>query len=306
MQESDISPATSEPTQTTPIGVALRGVCMGLAELVPGISGGTIAFVTGIYSQLVTALASFGPQSIGLLRHPQAFWQQHNLGFLLSLAAGMGAGIIALAPVVRMLLAQAAPLLWAFFFGVILASVVFIGRARAPLTLLRYGTLGAILGVAFLSLPIGQLQGSWLALFIGGAIAVCAWILPAVSGSFVLLVLGLYDDVIVAIADLDFLKLSAVALGCAVGLASFVRLLSWLIAHHEDRLLSLLTGFMAVALVKLWPWQNSDAGTLIESLLWPAQYVSLTGQSAYLLGVLPAVVFGVIALWLMQRVTQPA
>ena len=100
MQESDISPATSEPTQTTPIGVALRGVCMGLAELVPGISGGTIAFVTGIYSELVTALASFGPQSIGLLRHPQAFWQQHNLGFLLSLAAGMGAGIIALAPVV--------------------------------------------------------------------------------------------------------------------------------------------------------------------------------------------------------------
>ena len=272
----------------------------------PGISGGTIAFVTGIYSELVTALASFGPRSIGLLRHPQAFWQQHNLGFLLSLAAGMGAGIVALAPVVRMLLAQAAPLLWAFFFGVILASVVFIGRARAPLTLLRYGTLGAILGVAFLSLPIGQLQGSWLALFIGGAIAVCAWILPAVSGSFVLLVLGLYDDVIVAIADLDFLKLSAVALGCAVGLASFVRLLSWLIAHHEDRLLSLLTGFMAVALVKLWPWQNSDAGTLIESLLWPAQYVSLTGQSAYLLGVLPAVALGVIAFWLMQRVTQPA
>ena len=85
-------------------------------------------------------------------------------------------------------------------------------------------------------LAIGQLQGSWLALFIGGAIAVCAWILPAVSGSFVLLVLGLYDDVIVAIADLDFLKLSAVALGCAVGLASFVRLLSWLIAHHEDRI----------------------------------------------------------------------
>ena len=306
MQDSDISTSTSRATQTTPIGVALRGVCMGLAELVPGISGGTIAFVTGIYTELVSALASFGPQSIGLLRRPRAFWQHHNLGFLLSLAAGMGAGIIALAPVVRLLLAQAAPLLWSFFFGLILASAVFIGRARAPLTLLRYGTLGAILGVAFLSLPIGQMQGSWLALFIGGAIAVCAWILPAVSGSFVLLLLGLYDDVIVAIADLDFLKLLAVALGCAVGLASFVRLLSWLIAHHEDRLLSLLTGFMAVALVKLWPWQNSDAGTLLEGLLWPAQYVSLTGQSAYLMGVLPAVALGVIALWLMQRVTQPA
>ena len=205
-----------------------------------------------------------------------------------------------------MLLANAAPLLWAFFFGLIWASVIFIGRARSRQALRSYGSLGLLLGFGFLLLPMGQIESTWLTLFVGGAIAVCAWILPAVSGSFVLLLLGLYDDVIIAISELDLMSLSAVALGCATGLALFVRALSWLLQHHEDRLLSLLTGFMAVALVKLWPWQDSDAGTLIESLLWPAQYVSLTGQSAYLLGVLPAVALGVIALWLLQRVTKPA
>jgi len=306
MQKSENPTSRAQVIQTTRLGVFLRGGCMGLAELVPGISGGTIAFVTGIYSELVTSLASFGPHSVRLLSQPQMFWQYHNLGFLLSLAVGMGAGIIAFAPVVSFFLAEAAPLLWAFFFGLILASAVVIGRARSLAVLARYGTLGAILGLAFLMLPIGQIQSSWIALFIAGAVAVCAWILPAVSGSFVLLLLGLYDDVIVAIADLDVLKLSAVALGCAVGLALFVRVLSWLITHHEDRLLSLLTGFMVVALAKLWPWQNSDAATLMESFLWPAEYVSLSGQSAYLAGVLPAVSMGVIVLWLMQRVAYRA
>ena len=306
MQEPDTPTSTVQSAQVTRLGVVFRGVCMGLAELVPGISGGTIAFVTGIYTELVNSLASFGPQSLVLLRRPQAFWHHHNLGFLLSLAVGMVVGVLALAPVVRLLLAHAAPLLWAFFFGLILASVGFIGRARSRAVLARYGTLGIILGAVFLALPTGQVQGSWLALFIGSAIAVCAWILPAVSGSFVLLLLGLYDDVIVAIADFNFLKLSAVGLGCAIGLASFVRMLSWLMQRHEDRLLSLLTGFMAVALAKLWPWQNADAESLLESLLWPAEYASLTGQSAYLMGVLPAVAAGVVALWLLQRVTRRA
>ena len=117
MQEPDTPTSTVQSAQVTRLGVVSRGVCMGLAELVPGISGGTIAFVTGIYTELVNSLASFGPQSLVLLRRPQAFWQHHNLGFLLSLAVGMVVGVLALAPVVRLLLAHAAPLLWAFFFG---------------------------------------------------------------------------------------------------------------------------------------------------------------------------------------------
>ena len=279
---------------------------MGLAELVPGISGGTIAFVTGIYAQLVGTLARFGPASIVQLGRPKLFWQQHNLGFLLSLGFGMCLGIILLAPGVRFLLANAAPLLWAFFFGLIWASVIFIGRARRRQTLRSYGSLGLLLGFGFLLLPMGQFESSWLSLFIGGAIAVCAWILPAVSGSFVLLLLGLYDDVIVAISDLDLMSLSAVALGCLTGLALFVRALHWLLKNYEDRLLSALTGFMAVALAKLWPWQDADAKVFFEGLLWPDQYAALTGQSDYVIWVGPTAVLGFLALWLLQRVTRQA
>lgn len=279
---------------------------MGLAELVPGISGGTIAFVTGIYAQLVGTLARFGPASIVQLGQPKLFWQQHNLGFLLSLVFGMGLGIILLAPGVRFLLANAAPLLWAFFFGLIWASVIFIGRARSRQTLRSYGSLGLLLGFGFLLLPTGQFESSWLSLFIGGAIAVCAWILPAVSGSFVLLLLGLYDDVIVAISDLDLMSLSAVALGCLTGLALFVRALHWLLKNYEDRLLSALTGFMAIALAKLWPWQDADAKVFFEGLLWPDQYAALTGQSDYVIWVGPTAVLGFLALWLLQRVTRQA
>ena len=288
------------------LGIMFRGACMGLAELVPGISGGTIAFVTGIYAQLVGTLARFGPASIVQLGQPKLFWQQHNLGFLLSLVFGMGLGIILLAPGVRFLLANAAPLLWAFFFGLIWASVIFIGRARSRQTLRSYGSLGLLLGFGFLLLPMGQFESSWLSFFIGGAIAVCAWILPAVSGSFVLLLLGLYDDVIVAISDLDLMSLSAVALGCLTGLALFVRALHWLLKNYEDRLLSALTGFMAIALAKLWPWQDADARVFFEGLLWPDQYAALTGQSDYVIWVGPTAVLGFLALWLLQRVTRQA
>ncbi len=277
---------------------------MGVAELVPGISGGTIAFVTGIYAELVGTLARFGPRSVPLLAQPQRFWQHHNLTFLSSLALGMGIGVVALAPVVRFLLTTAAPLLWSFFFGLICASVILIGRSRSRVALLSYGSLGLLLGLAFLLLPIAQIEASWLTLFIGGAIAVCAWILPAVSGSFVLLLLGLYDDVIVAITEFDLVLLSAIALGCAAGLALFVRLLSWLLKYHEDRLLALLTGFMAMALAKLWPWQNAQAQRTIDALLSPEEYALLTGQTDYLLWVGPAALLGFMALWLLQRVTR--
>lgn len=306
MEQSPVNDLDNAKQPKSTLGVMFRGACMGLAELVPGISGGTIAFVTGIYAELVGTLARFGPASIVQLAQPKAFWQQHNLGFLLSLGVGMGLGIIMLAPGVRFLLANAAPLLWAFFFGLIWASVIFIGRARSRQGLRSYGSLGLLLGFGFLLLPMGQIESTWLTLFVGGAIAVCAWILPAVSGSFVLLLLGLYDDVIIAISELDLMSLSAVALGCATGLALFVRALSWLLQHHEDRLLSLLTGFMAIALAKLWPWQDADAKVFFEGLLWPDQYVALTGQSDYVIWVGPAAMLGFLALWLLQRVTRQA
>ena len=179
-------------------------------------------------------------------------------------------------------------------FGLIWASLIFIGRARSRQGLRSYGSLGLLLGFGFLLLPMGQIEYLAYALC-RGAIAVCAWILPAVSGSFVLLLLGLYDEVIIAIPSLID-ALSAVALGCATGLALFVHTLSWLLQHHEDRLLSLLTGFMAIALAKLWPWQDADAGVF-------EVYFGQTSTRDYVIWVGPAAMLGFLALWLLQRVT---
>ena len=153
---------------------------MGLAELVPGVSGGTIAFISGIYYRLVGALASFGPGSLTMLRHPSRFWQHHQLGFLTTLAAGMGAGILIFARLIGFMLEAAAPVLWAFFFGVIAVSVYQIGVARRFRNLLVFGGLGLVLGFGFLSLPPQDFSGSLTALFFAGMVAVCAWILPGI------------------------------------------------------------------------------------------------------------------------------
>jgi putative membrane protein len=187
------------------LGVFVRGLLMGVAELVPGVSGGTIAFISGIYYRLIGALASFGPTSLTLLSHPRRFWQHHQLSFLMVLAAGMGVGILVFARLIGFMLDVAAPVLWAFFFGVIAASVYQIGVGRSARNLRIFGAVGAVLGFGFLSLPPQDFSGSLVALFFAGMVAVCAWILPGISGSFVLLLLGLYTDVIAAVNSIDLL-----------------------------------------------------------------------------------------------------
>ena len=290
-------------------GVFFRGVLMGLAELVPGVSGGTMAFISGIYYRLVAALAAFGPGSIPLLLRPQEFWRHHQLGFLLTLAAGMLLGVGGFARIIGYLMQQAPPVLWAFFAGVIALSVCQIGAARRPLNLLVFGSLGVMLGLGFLSLPEQNLSGSSLALFFAGMVAVCAWILPGISGSFVLLLLGLYADVITAVNGFDVAFLLVLGAGCASGLLLFTQGLSWLLANYEDPLLALLTGFMATALVKLWPWQQpgedsvGGLGNLFDGLLWPPQYASVVGPDFFWIAAGSAVMGGV-GVWLLSKLSS--
>lgn len=287
--------------QPTDLGVAGRGVLMGLAEVVPGVSGGTMAFISGIYPTLVAALATFGPGSLPMLARPLQFWQHHNLRFLLVLAAGMGLGILMFAQLMQFLLAHYQPLVWAFFSGVIVMSVVVIGRYRHPARLLRWGTLGLLLGLALLWLPPLQSEPSLWLIFFGGAVAVCAWLLPAVSGSYVLLALGLYAPVIDALASFNLAVLACLAAGCALGLLLFAKALAWLLRHYSEALLSLLTGFMLGSVPKLWPWQAPSIDGLGIEFLSPQGYFSLLGVPAY--GELAPVIFtlGGIALWLLSR-----
>jgi len=295
--------------QSSPREVFLRGVLMGLAELVPGVSGGTIAFISGIYYQLVSALSSFGPQSLKLVMQPRHFWRHHHLGFLLTLLVGMVAGILVFARLIGFMMEAAEPVLWAFFFGVIAVSVLQIGAARAPRYLAAYGALGVLAGLLFLSLPSVDMSESMFVLFVAGMVAVSAWILPGISGSFVLLLLGLYDDVILAVNQLDWTFLLVLAGGCGSGLMLFTRALGWLLMRFEDALLAFLTGFMATALIRLWPWQivasqsAPDAYGVFQTLQLPQQYAAAGGE-AYLGLSLMAALLGGAGIWLLSKLSS--
>ncbi len=283
------------------IGLVLRGLAMGIAELVPGVSGGTIAFMTGIYLQLVKTLASFGVASIAMLAHPKQFWQHHNLSFLVSLGFGMGVGIVIFAQVVRYSLGHFPPVIWAFFFGVISASIVHMARQRSCRALLFFALPGAVLGLGFVALPVADFSGSLPMILIAGALAICAWILPGISGSFVLLLLGLYDDVIVAVTDRDLQVLATLACGCGLGILLFARSLAWVLDRYADQLLAFLIGFMSSALIKLWPWQDANAESIFTALVSPAAYASSVELRAYTEFAVLWGLLGVLALWLMTK-----
>ncbi len=283
------------------LGVGLRGVLMGIAEVVPGVSGGTIAFVTGIYPALVRSFASFGVRSLQLLGQPRLFIEHHNLSFLIALAAGMGLGIVLFAQLMQYLLDNHQPLVWAFFSGVILMSVWVIGRARLPRALLSWAPFGLLCGLGLLWLPAADAEPGYLALFLGASVAVCAWLLPAVSGSYVLLTLGLYAPVIAALADWQIPVLATVAAGCAIGLLCFSKLLAWLLRHYSEPLLGFLTGFMLGSVVKLWPWQDASADNAFARLLTPAEFASLTGEAAGVLWVVLLTLIGAAGLWWLSR-----
>lgn len=275
-----------------------RGLLMGLAEVVPGVSGGTIALLTGIYRQLVAALASFGTQSFALLTKPKAFSEHHHLPFLISLACGMGIGVMIFARVMRYLLIHYPPLVWSFFFGVILVSALMLGAKRPVRYLITWGSLGLLLGLGVLSAPgLGQTD-SLLALFVGGAIAVCAWILPAVSGSYMLLILGLYEQVITALSEFDVRVLAALGAGCILGLMSFVRVLRLVLEHFYQQTMSLLCGFMLISTLNLWPWRI-ETGAKTDWLL-PGAYAQ-AGEPAFVMASLCACIVGGTGLWLLAR-----
>ncbi len=295
------APEAADREQMSLLGLGVRGLLMGIAEVVPGVSGGTIAFITGIYHDLVKSLASFGPESLALLTRPRAFALHHNLRFLLTLAAGMALGVVLFARLVNYLLAHHQALVWAFFGGVILMSVWLIGHARAPRALLLWLPPGLVAGLALLWLPQTEASPGMLAILLASSVAVCAWLLPAVSGSYVLLALGVYAPVIAAVAEVNVPVLATVAAGCALGLLLFARLLAWLLRRYAEPLLSFLTGFMLGSVVKLWPWQDSTGVDALARLLTPTQAQLVDASVAGTWTVLICALLGAVAIWALAR-----
>ena len=280
-------------------GIVARGAAMGIAEVVPGVSGGTIAFVTGIYRELIGSLAAFSPTTLSwMITQPKRFWRHHNLGFLACLGCGMLVSVLAFARLIGAAIESVPTLVWGFFFGLVLFSVFAVGRARPPVVLATLGVTGLFLGLATGSLePLGG-QPSYPVYFLGGALAVCAWLLPAVSGSFLLVVLGLYTEMLGAAATLNWPVLAVFGLGMLVGLALSARLLKYLMDRFFEHLLGFLTGFMAGALVKLWPWQVDGA------LLLPGAWSEATGAPARVLLTVALMLAGAGVLWMLARARQ--
>ncbi|WP_282162828.1 DUF368 domain-containing protein [Ulvibacterium marinum] len=240
--------------------IVLKGMAMGVAELVPGVSGGTIAFVAGIYEELITSINNVHPSLIGVWRKEgfKAFWQKLNGNFLIALFAGMLISIFSFSKLITWLLENKPIPLWSFFFGLVLASVLFVAKAIkkwGAVTVLLL-IFGAIVAYFVTTLPPSQNSDSLPYLFFSGALAVCAMILPGISGSFILVLLGSYKTVLDAVDDKNFKILITVTLGVIFGLLSFARLLKWMFDHYKNITLAILTGFILGSLNKIWPWKK--------------------------------------------------
>lgn len=232
---------------------------MGAADVVPGVSGGTIAFITGIYEELLRSIKGINFGLIRTLRNEglAAAWKQANGTFLLTLFAGIAVSILTLSKVITRLLETHAHLLWAFFFGLVVASVWLVGKQVKgwnwkPILGLIGGTA---LAYWITTLPPFSPSGEVWYLFICGAIAICAMILPGISGSFILLLLGAYSTFMTALAEGDLLRVGALGAGALLGLLLFSRVLTWAFERAHDLILAILTGFLIGSLNKLWPWK---------------------------------------------------
>lgn len=307
------------------MGVYAKGAAMGVAELIPGVSGGTIAFITGIYVELVESIRRVGPSLLGPLRRGawREVWVQGNLGFIMVLGLGMATSVFGLAALVDWLLSNRPLELWGFFFGLIVASTWLVMGAVTPWTTTRGGltALGVLLGVGIaLMAPVAAPEGA-IYIFLGGAIAVCAWILPGISGSYILLLMGLYPQIVAGVASRDLGLLAVLGAGCAVGLLSFSRGLSVLLQRAYRGTLALLAGVMAGSVLRLWPWRLESVGSLGDAtvagdaptpaltLLGPDAFAVATGGDPRVVAVVLAAVGGTVMVlglsWIAQTGMDP-
>ena len=241
--------------------IGLKGMAMGAADVVPGVSGGTIAFISGIYEELLSTISNVNLSLLSTLKTSgiKAAWKQLNGSFLTALFLGVFVSIVSLAKVIKNLLESQPILLWSFFFGLVLASIIYIAKQisnwnfKAFLILV----LGAALAFYITTLnPLVSENSSSLFLFLAGAIAICAMILPGISGSFILVLLGAYKPVLEAVNNRDFKIILTFMAGAVVGLLTFSRVLKWLFKKYKNLTLAVLTGFIIGSLNKIWPWKE--------------------------------------------------
>lgn len=269
---------------------------MGAADVVPGVSGGTIAFIAGIYDTLLESIRRINPSLIGLWRREglKAVFQRVNGFFLIALLSGILTSIASFAKLISWLLVAHPVPVWSFFFGLILVSAYLMIRQIEHKTIPRMLLLviGIALAYALTILKPLDLEMSSMTIFLSGAVAICAMILPGISGSFILLLIGMYAPILNAVKTMQLDVLALFAAGCAAGLLTFSHVLSWLLKHHRDVAISFLTGLMLGTLPKIWPWKETltwrvnshgEQEPLLQQNLSPFDFEQVTHQPPQLL-----------------------
>ena len=241
--------------------ISLKGIAMGAADAVPGVSGGTIAFISGIYEELINTISNVNVDLFKTLFNKgfKAFWNQLNGNFIVALLSGIIISYVSFMRLAKYLLENHPVLIWSFFFGLIIASIYFVGKQITKWNIVTYISLfaGAIIAYYISTLSTMADNDNGVFLFFAGALAICAMILPGISGSFILVILGAYKTLSDALHDFDLKKIAMFACGAIIGLLSFSHLLKWLFKHYHNLTLAILTGFMFGSLNKVWPWKET-------------------------------------------------
>jgi len=287
---------------------------MGAADVVPGVSGGTIAFITGIYDTLLESIRRINPSLIPVIKQQgiKGAFEHINGTFLVLLFSGILTSIFTFARVITWML-QTHPIpLWSFFFGLIIVSVIHMFKQVEQWKITRFIAVaaGAFFAYGITVLHPLTMEPTLLNVVIAGAIAICAMILPGISGSFILLLLGMYGPVLTAAKSFDIITLALFALGCLIGLLSFSHLLSWVLRHYRDIALTFLTGLMIGTLSKIWPWKevltwrtnsSGEQVPLLEQNLSPFNFEQVTGQPSLVGYALIATALGFAVVWGLEK-----
>ncbi|MGB0896706.1 MAG: DUF368 domain-containing protein [Flavobacteriaceae bacterium] len=295
--------------------ITFKGMAMGAADAVPGVSGGTIAFISGIYEELISSINQINISLFKTLRSRgiKAAWQQANGNFLSALIIGILISFVSFMRLAKYLLEHHPILIWAFFFGLVLASIIYVAKQIKQWNFTAIITLSITTAIAYFITTLPSLANSdnSLFLFISAAIAICAMILPGISGAFILVLLGAYKTLSTAFHDFNIKHILIFIIGALVGLLSFSKLLKWLFTNYKNTTLAALTGFIIGSLNKIWPWKETITTRLnskgeeipvIQHSISPQQFTEIYHQDSQVLLAISIMVIGFISIIILEKI----
>ena len=297
--------------------LGLKGMAMGAADVVPGVSGGTIAFITGIYEELINSIKSINAKAIKLIFTGKIaeFWKTINGNFLLCVFIGIGISVFSLAKGLEYLLNNYPILVWSFFFGLIVASAIYVARTIKNWNVVTAisGIMGIIVAYFITVITPAEANTTYWFILVSGAIAICAMILPGISGSFILVLLGMYKFILEAVGNLEIAVILTFLVGAAIGIIAFSNVLSWLLKKYHNPTIAVLAGFMVGSLNKVWPWKkvtetftdrHGEIKPLVETNVLPGTYENLTNSESMLLGAILLAVIGFGIIFIFEGISK--